>query len=390
MSVQVTPQSAAQKLRVSHSFAPAQTLTAPVWPNVPAQTETGIPLDALHMWAEEYFRDCELRLHSPHTIATRRIFVRNLLWFLERKGFAECNTMALRQFLYYLNHGHEEPGGRFGKPYLNRPVRPITIKDYHRFFRILFDWLVTQGALPETPFARIAPPLVRHEIKAPLSLDQIETLLQSAKGSREPLRNHALVLFLLDTGCRASELASLTLGNLDLANGRCRLLGKGGKYRTLYFGERVKQALSAYLTHYLYRLHVTNSRKRLANMAALEANGHAKGWPLFYSGRLPARQGSRSKSLVGEAYVPQPFTRWGLLRLVKRLATTAGIKDACCVHALRRTFAVQMLRNGANVFSVQAMLGHSDLEQTRQYCAIAMTDAEEQHHAYSPADRLPQ
>lgn len=94
--------------------------------------------------------------------------------------------------------------------------------------------------------------------------------------------------------------------------------------------------------------------------------------------------------MLPDRYEPQPFTRWGLLRLIKRLGSAADIKDACCVHALRRTFAVQMLRNGANVFSVQAMLGHSDLGQTRQYCAIALADVEEQHHAYSPADRLPQ
>lgn len=84
----------------------------------------------------------------------------------------------------------------------------------------------------------------------------------------------------------------------------------------------------------------------------------------------------------------KPFTRSGLLHLVKRLGKTAGIKDSASVHALRRSFAVQMLRNGANVFSVQAMLGHTNLQMTRKYCTMALTDAEAQHRQFSPMDRL--
>lgn len=86
----------------------------------------------------------------------------------------------------------------------------------------------------------------------------------------------------------------------------------------------------------------------------------------------------------------EPLTRSGLLHLLKRLGKQAGFKDEVCVHALRRSFAVQMLRNGANVFSVQAMLGHTNLQMTRKYCALALTDAEAQHRQFSPMDHLSQ
>jgi integrase/recombinase XerD len=304
------------------------------------------------------------------------------LWFHHEKGYSKCDTLALRQFFYYLNHGHEEPGGRFGIPHLNKAARPVTIKDYYRNLRILFKWLVSQGILPETPFVRIPSPLVRDEIKTPLVSKQIEALLQAARDSREPLRNKAILLFLLDTGCRASEVLSITLGDVDFINGSCRVLGKGGKYRTIYFGKKVKQALSPYIFHYLKRLNVPGTRTRTEPVSIIPAD--VQNWPLFYSGRLP----SKKTMSVDNSFIPQPFSRWGLLRLIKRLGGSVGIRDACSVHALRRTFAVQMLRNGANVFSVQAMLGHSDLGQTRQYCAIALTDVEAQHRAYSPADRL--
>ena len=74
--------------------------------------------------------------------------------------------------------------------------------------------------------------------------------------------------------------------------------------------------------------------------------------------------------------------------MLKRLGRRAGIKDEVSVHALRRSFAVQMLKNGANVFSVQAMLGHSTLKQTRKYCTLALADAEAQHRQFSPMDRF--
>jgi integrase/recombinase XerD len=376
MPYQTLQQPLALTTSVIHSIQPSS-----VYAGAKQTEEISITLDVLQVWAEEYFRDCELRLFSPNTIAIRRIFIQNLLWFLHEKGYSKCDTLALRQFFYYLNHGHEEPGGRFGLPHLNKPVRPVTVKDYYRTLRTLFKWLVSQGVLPETPFAYIPAPIVRDEVKTPLVSKQIEALLQAAKDSREPLRNKAILLFLLDTGCRVSEVLSITLGDMDFTNGCCRVLGKGGKYRTIYFGKKVKQALSPYIFHYLKRLNVPNTGTRNEISIVPE---NTQSWPLFYSGRLP----SKKTMSVDNSFVPQPFSRWGLLRLIKRLGSFAGIQDACSVHALRRTFAVQMLRNGANVFSVQAMLGHSDLGQTRQYCAIALTDVEAQHRAYSPADRL--
>jgi site-specific recombinase XerD len=173
--------------------------------------------------------------------------------------------------------------------------------------------------------------------------------LSAADASTTPARNQAILALLLDTGCRASELVAMRHKDFDLANGRCQVLGKGNKYRTLFFGKQTASAVARY-------------------MATAEGEPES---PLF-----PPTRGTG------------PFTRSGLLQLVKRLGETAGIKDAVTVHAMRRSFAVQMLRNGANVFSVQAMLGHSTLQQTRKYCALALADSEAQHRQFSPMDRL--
>ncbi|MBV9865372.1 MAG: tyrosine-type recombinase/integrase [Abitibacteriaceae bacterium] len=314
----------------------------------------------LEQFAQDYLYDCDLRLQSPRTIETRRVFLRNFFWFLHQRNYATCGASEIRHFFHYLAHGHEEAGGRFGNKNLTHAVRPITVMDYYTCLRSLFDWLVAQRITPETPFIIIAKPQVREEIKCPLSAEQITALLRATHESADPLRNAALLLLLLDTGCRASELVALKRRDLDLTNHRCRVRGKGDKYRTLFFGGKTADTLSQYLHE-------------------LDQPQPKMGQELPSDGDEPLFSSARSTS---------PLTRSGLLHLIKRLGKAAGIKDAVCVHALRRSFAVQMLKNGANVFSVQALLGHTNLQQTRKYCALAMTDTEAQHRQFSPVDRL--
>jgi integrase/recombinase XerD len=315
-----------------------------------------ISVDSLEQLAQDYLSDCELRLYSPHTIETRRVFLRNLLWFLRARNYTFCGTMELRQFFHYLMHGHEEPGGRFGNKNLTRPVRPVTVMDYYTCVRSLFDWLVAQRVTVRTPFEIIAKPQVREESKTALGAEHILALIQACGKSTDPKRNAAIIALLLDTGCRASELISMRRKDVDLTNRRCRVLGKGDKYRTLFFGQKTADILE----QYLLQSPLPQPDTFLRDDA-----------PLFAAAR-------------GD----KPLTRSGLLHLVKRLGKYAGMKDIACVHALRRTFAVQMLRNGANVFSVQSMLGHTNLQQTRKYCVMALTDTEAQHRQYSPLDRL--
>jgi integrase/recombinase XerD len=144
-------------------------------------------------------------------------------------------------------------------------------------------------------------------------------------------------------------VVALKCKDVDLESGRCRVLGKGNKYRTVFFGHKTGGLLA-----------------RL-----IRRNGNGEDGPLFVSSR-------------GRGH----FTRSGLLHLMKWLGNSAGIKDEVSLHVFRRSFAVQMLRNGANVFSVQAMLGHTNLTMTRRYCQVALADTEAQHRKFGPMDRL--
>jgi integrase/recombinase XerD len=327
-------------------------------PSLSSARESSISIADLEGASQEYLYDCDLRLQSPHTVATRRIFIRNLIWFLRHRDYEKCGTSELRQFFYYLLHGHDEPNGRFGHRHLKQAVRPITLKDYYISLRSFFDWLVQTGEITSSPFAHIPKPQVREAIKPPLSSEQIQNLLKATEESTHSARDKAILLWLLDTGCRASETVSIQQEDLDLKNRCCLVLGKGNKHRTVYFGDQTREALENYL-------------QEAGRLTLSDSGGQATNSPVFVS-----RQGSK------------PLTRYGLLQLLERLGQRAGIKGNCSPHALRRSFAVQTLRNGANVFSVQAMLGHSDLEMTRRYCALAQTDVEAQHRQFSPVDRL--
>src|SRR5262249_54824408 len=148
---------------------------------------------------------------------------------------------------------------------------------------------------------------------------------------------------------RASELCGLKQRDVDFQGKRCVVLGKGNKHRTVPFGGTAARALWAYL----------------------KDDPREAGDPLFMSER-------------GE-----PFTRSGLLQLMERLGKTAKRAAVrCSPHTFRHTLGVEFLRAGGNVFTLQQLLGHTDLKMTNRYVALAQADIENQHRQFSPADRL--
>lgn len=273
-------------------------------PHSPVQKDlTTADLERL---AQDYLLDCDYRMQSPRTVETRRIFIQNLIWFLKDRHLANCGTAELRQFFSYLQHGHKEPGGRWGKPNLIKPVRPVTVKDYYVNLRCLFNWLVEDGAIERSPFDKIPKPKVLTEQVQPFTQSQIEALLKAARSSANPKRDEAIVLFLYDTGVRASELCGLRMRDLDLSSRHAMVLGKGNKHRLVYFSRETGKALS----NYLRRL------KRAEND------------PVFCS---------THGTTTGEA-----LTRSGLRQLIERLGVAAGIKaQKVSPHVFRHSAAIQ-------------------------------------------------
>lgn len=314
----------------------------------------GIPLSHYRHMAREWVLDGELRQLSIRTLTQREDYLAKFFWFTDREAFTVISVRELKGFFYHLNHGHTEPGGRFGISRLSTPLRPVSLKGWHVVLSAWHGWMVEQEYMPANPMKKVPAPIARVEVKQPLTLAQVRRLLRAAKRTGQAKRDQAMLLFLADTGVRVSELIRLKIGDVDLRGRTFTVLGKGNKARQGYLGEVTTKALKTYL----------RSRKDRASDYLFESE---KG----------------SCGAIGD-----PLTRSGVDQLLKRLASDAELNVQVSAHQFRRFASVEFLRAGGSVFALQDLLGHASLHMTRRYCALAEADIEAQHRKFSPGDRV--
>jgi integrase/recombinase XerC len=299
---------------------------------------------------ERYIRIVEVGGSNPPRSITSPT---PLLWFLRQREFERAGPAEVRAFFAYVNTAHEKPEGRWGNPRQRTPPRPAYTRFFFAYLQSFFHFLVEEEVLSRSPMATQKPPIARPDQIQPFTQEQQQALLDAARKSRHRRRDEAIVLFLLDTGARASEACSLRKGDLDLQNFRCTVLRKGNKHRTVCFSGTTRKALWQYL----------KEEPRDADA------------PLFLADR-----GERSA---------EALTRSGLRQFVERLGKAVRVQGVrCSPHTFRHTFAVEYLRAGGNVFSLKELLGHTTLAMTNRYVALAQADIEAQHRQFSPVDRL--
>jgi integrase/recombinase XerD len=216
--------------------------------------------------------------------------------------------------------------------------------------RGFFHFLV--GECPEAvdPTALLEGPDVTPKLPRVLTFDEVERLLATPDCSTDRGCLHASMLHLMyASGLRVTELCTVRLSGLDLQRGLVTVIGKGGKRRLVPVGEVALDHLSRY---------VESVRPRLLAGAARNETS------LFLSPRR------------------KRFTRQGFWKIIRRYAAGAGIYPLPSPHKLRHSFATHLLRGGADLRAVQAMLGHADLGTTEIYTHVA-ADHLKQAHAKS-------
>ncbi|HLV81656.1 MAG TPA: tyrosine-type recombinase/integrase, partial [Chthonomonadaceae bacterium] len=211
------------------------------------KTQVSIRVADLDRFAKGWLLDSEIRQLSPGTVANRKLIVEKLLWFLKQNEIADCSTMELRQFLAYVSNGHDSDEGRWGNDRLRKHVRPSTASMYFARLRTLFRFLISEGIIDASPMDTLRPPVNRPDQIQPFTQEQVVRLIGAAKKGKHPRRDEAILLFLLDTGVRASELCSIRMKDMELQGRRCNVLGKGNKTRAVYFGRDTTKALWQYL-----------------------------------------------------------------------------------------------------------------------------------------------
>ena len=243
----------------------------------------------------------------------------------------------------YENHKFRAPIGR--------KLSPYTIHGHVRALSHFFHWLLSEKLIETSPMDGVPRPKVPKSIKDRLSESDIKKLLKVCDECREPLaaRNRALILFLLDTGVRASELCGLTVDRLDEQFRRAHITGKGLKDRFVPLGARTREAMWSYV-------HVYRPAARQTNAVFLTAYG-------------------------------RPLDKDKLAHILRALGKRADVMP-CNPHKFRHTAARLYLRNGGDVLTLQQLLGHETLEVTRIYAQIEREDLERTHERVSPVDRM--
>jgi len=280
---------------------------------------------------------------SVHTLRDYNTTLKRFVEFVGPMTVVDTITPnKIKRFLAYWGGKTVAPQGVAPRP--PRILKPKTILNMHTCLSSFWSYLVMDGYAEEHALkGRVARPRVPPPDIQPLSTDQVKALVQASAISE---RNRTIVLFMLDTGARASEVCGLTVDSLDLAAKTATVNGKGNKTRTLVFGRKTGKALFRYL----------------ANQDDDQHHGR-----------------------VFQSTNGDPMTRTALLQMIRRAGKRAGIKRLY-PHRLRHTFAIHYLRNGGDVMTLQRQLGHSSLDMVRRYLKIAGADLEEVHRRASPVD----
>ncbi len=216
--------------------------------------------------------------------------------------------------------------------------------------RMFHKFLMIENYADSNPATIIEAPRMLYKLPQFLDGREVDALFAACLGERgEDLRDHAMLELLYATGLRVSELVNLKLREVNLDSGYLMTVGKGNKERLVPIGESARQRVAAYLE--TVRLKQDPLRQN----------------PCFFLSRL------------GEAMSRQAF--WNI---IKKRAALAAIRKNISPHTLRHSFATHLLENGADLRSVQIMLGHADLASTQIYTHVTRERLKRLHQQIHP------
>ncbi len=216
--------------------------------------------------------------------------------------------------------------------------------------RLFHQFLIREQIVDHDPSLHIETPRKDRKLPDVLSSNEIEKLLTITDNTPLAIRNKAMLELLYATGLRVTELITLQVSDLHLTMGFVRCLGKGSKERIVPLGHHAIDAIEDYLEDARPKL----TKNRLDNNM-LFVNQHGR-----------------------------PLTRQGFWKVLKTLATNAGLEKRITPHTLRHSFATHLLENGADLRAVQEMLGHSDISTTQIYTHVTRTRLKDMYQSYHP------
>lgn len=270
------------------------------------------------------------------SLRTLKYYREQLVWFFEylpevtSDSLAQITPHTIRSYLVHLEGKGWSPASRHAAA---------------RAIRAFMNYCVNDGWLERSPMDRVRMPRVAANTLPAFDAQQVKELVDCASTQRDK----AIILCLLDSGCRASEFLAWDVGDINIRTGTVRVVKtKNRRRRTAYLGR--------------------HARKELLKLYGTQSIEPDK--PVWRSMNTQARLGIA-----------------GLQIMLRKLGEQAGVLP-CSPHRFRRTFALWSLRNGMDIFTLQRLMGHSDISVLSRYLALVEDDLERSHERFGAVDNF--
>jgi integrase/recombinase XerC len=274
---------------------------------------------------DKFLGSLRQRNASPHTLKAYGSDLGVFAAYVGSRNLGEIDHLRIRGFLSHL---------------YERGLSKTSVARSLAAVRSLFRWLAREGIVEQNPAKLVATPRLPKKLPRVPTIEEMNLVLDSRmpETASFPERDLLLLELLYGCGIRNSELVGINLDDIRMANEAILIRGKGKKERYVPFGDSVRSALSAYLPT---RLKVVMETGKSTSALLINQRG----------GRLTTRS-------VG--------------RIVKKIAVAKGLSPDVHPHTLRHAFGTHMLEEGADLRSIQEMLGHERLSTTQRYTQLSM------------------
>lgn len=266
-------------------------------------------------------------------------------------------------------NSYEEELKKFVLFFKNISINNITKKDIERFIsynkdkgyesksiahlittlRTFYKYLELEAIIKENPMIGISLPKTKKTLPNVLSIEEVDKLLDIKLTDKYCYRNKAMLELMYSSGLRISELINLKIHDINLKMNTLRVMGKGNKERIIPIGDYATKYIQVYLEKYRRQL----LKKKPSDYLFLSSRGDL-------------------------------MTRQALFKIIKNLAREKEIKTSFSPHSLRHSFATHMLENGADLRSLQELLGHSNISTTQIYTHISNNVLKDNYCNYHP------
>lgn len=271
-----------------------------------------------------------------NSISSYLFDIKDYLYYLEKEKHKNYSTIEKDDLIDYLEKLDKEDYA------VASIMRKITaIKSFHFFLNKTYHF--------ENITKQITSPRTYQKVPNILSIEEVEELLDIPLKTNFDYRNKAMLELLYATGLRVSELVSLKINDIDMENAFVRVIGKGGKERIVPIGDVALKYLKLYLNTY------RNTLKKKCFSDSIFLNNHGR-----------------------------EMTRQGFFKILKTISQEKNLRENITPHLLRHSFATHLLNNGADLRSIQLLLGHSNLSTTQIYTNVNNITLKENYNLYHP------